>query len=334
MDKINTSFLSSRCLIVAEIGINHRGEKERAWEMIRIASECGADYIKLQSFKTEKLLHPSVPYYRQMQGVELSEDDQRYLFEKAAQENIPLFSTPFDSESLALLETFSPPAYKIASMDANNPRFVEQVAQCGKPLFIATGLASMEETEKLLRRVQKFNNKVFLLHCVSDYPARPEDMNLAMMQVKEKKFHVPVGLSDHTIGTEIAKTAITMGAKMVEKHFTLNAELQKEEPFSDHAISMNPRELLALREFAEQIPTIRGDGEKRLTEGEKNNLKQIRRGIYASKEIKAGEIFTEENLITLRPEGELPVSCLDELIGKTAKKSYAPLSEITQNKPA
>ena len=281
--------------------------------------------------KTEKLLHPSVPYYKQMQEVELAESDQCTLFEKAKKEGIPLFSTPFDHESLKFLEQFSPPAYKIASMDANNPHFVKQVAICKKPLFIATGLTSLDEIESLLKAVKPLNEQILLLHCVSDYPARAEDMNLSMMQVKEQAFALPVGLSDHTIGIDIAKVAITMGAKMVEKHFTLDHTLQKKEAFSDHAISMNPEELIELKAFAEKIEIIKGDGKKKLTEGEQKNLKQIRRGLYAALPIKKGEMFTEENLLALRPEGEISVIEIEKLFRKPAKKSYAPFEEISQN---
>ncbi|MBF0274349.1 MAG: N-acetylneuraminate synthase family protein [Nitrospinae bacterium] len=318
----NKSFLGNKTILVAEVGINHGGDVKLAEEMIFQAHEAGADYVKLQSFVTEKLLHPSVPYFKQMKKVELSFEDQQTLFDMAKKEGIQLFSTAFDESSVEFLNKNEVPAYKIASMDSNNPWFVKKVAEKNKPLFIATGLSTLDEIQHLLDAILPINQQIYLMHCVSDYPAHPEDMNLLMMQTLEEDFCLPSGLSDHTLGIEIAKIAITMGAKIIEKHFTLDKKLAEKHAFSDHAISMNVEELIELRTFADDISVIIGDGVKKLSDTEKENIKNIRRGLYCNTTIKEGEMFSEENLVGLRPEKNLSVSNAQKLMGSKAKKAY------------
>jgi len=327
----NKSFLSEKTIIVAEVGINHGGDVHIAEDMIRVAHEAGADYVKLQSFVTEKLLHPTVPYFNLMKKVELSFEDQAKLFEIAKKEGVKLFSSPFDEESLDFLASLDAPAYKIASMDCNNPAFVKKIAEKNKPMFIATGLSDYQEIGLLLDTILPINRSIFLMHCVSDYPAHPEDMNIRVMDALENDFCLPAGLSDHTIGIDMAKIAVTLGAKIVEKHFTLDKALQEKHKFSDHAISMDAKDLVELRGFVDTIGAILGDGEKSLSEGERQNIKNIRRGIYLKKDVKKGEIITEEHLIGLRPQHDLPILAIESLYGKKATEDLTADSELHES---
>ena len=318
-----------RTVIIAEVGINHGGDEALAWEMILAAHENGADFIKLQTYSTERFFHPSLPYFDATKSMELSPEATSRLFKKAKVAAAKLITTPFDFESVDLIENFSPPLYKIASMDNDNSPLIRYIAQKGHPVIISCGMASVEEIQKLIHVVEKTgNDKLILLHCVSDYPASPESLNLEMIPYLSNLFNIPVGFSDHSIGMDGAYLAASMGAVAIEKHFTTDRNLVKKFPNADHEISFEPGELKELRMFCEKIPSMKGIAPRKITAGETIGRKNFKRGVYAKKPIKKGEPLTRDNTILLRPVGEIPAGFWDQITGKIAEKSIGNMEPI------
>ncbi len=309
-------------LVIAEVGINHNGDMATAKKMIVSAAENGADLIKLQSFQPEKFLASSLPYYPQIEKLALGFDMQRELFRFAQSIGVNLFSAAFDTESADFLDSLGMHAFKIASMDCNNVQLLRHTAKKQKPIFLATGMADMEEVELAVRTIRKEgNNRIVLMHCVSDYPAAPAGMNLKAIATLSEKFGLHCGLSDHSFGLHAAFAAASMGAVAIEKHFTPSREMAKEFPFSDHAISIEPAELKELSAFCKSLPAMSGDGIKRLSENERENRDKFRRGIYAARDLEKGIVLSEGDCIALRPVHGISVARWDEVIGKKVKKS-------------
>ena len=268
------SWPRKRPVIIAEVGVNHGGNEHLAWDMIRSAHRHGADFVKLQSFITEDFFHPSLPYFLATKALELSFESQRMLFKKAHKQGIRLITTPFDFASVDMIEEFDPPAYKIASMDNNNISLIRYIARKGRPIFISCGMATLYEIKKAIEVMrEEGNNKFILLHCVSNYPAEYNELNLSMIGLLRDKFNCPVGFSDHSIGLFASYLAIFMGATAVEKHFTTDRSLAKRFPEADHAISIEPDELQNLKEFREAVPVMIGMPQRMLNMTEKAKRK-------------------------------------------------------------
>lgn len=291
-----------RAAIIAEIGSNHGGDPELAWEMIKSAHENGADFVKLQSFYADRFLHPSLEYFPAVKAMELSAEVQEELFRKAQTHGIALFSTPFDEDTVAFLERVDVPLFKIASMDLDNHSLIRRVARTGRPVLMSTGMASREEIAQALEVVRgEDNDAIVLMHCVSDYPTQPEDVNLRAVQGLAKDFDIATGLSDHSLGIHSAMAAIAMGAVVVEKHYTTQRELMDIHPNADNDISILPHELAELREFAENMRHMMGEYPRQLTEQEDAQRLGSRRGAYASRNLAKGEVLSENDIIFLRP---------------------------------
>ncbi len=289
--------------------------------MIAAAHDAGADYIKLQSFVMEDFFSPMLDYYDETASFELSFDQQKELFAFARERGISLISTAFDVKSADYLDQFNIEAYKIASMDLNNYPLIRHVAAKGKPVFLASGMASLEEIESAVNNFKQAGGKDFaLLHCVSDYPANIEDINLRFMLRLKELFGCPVGLSDHTLGLDSALMAASLGATIIEKHFTTNRDLAADFPGADHDISIVPEELKQLRAFCERVPVILGASERTFTENEYKGMTEMRRGWYARKDISSGKIFSLENVVALRPVRGIPVSEEKKVLGKKSVK--------------
>lgn len=304
--------------VIAEIGINHNASVEYAKEMIASAHAAGAALIKLQSFRPEAFMASDLPYYGDIQRLALSFGRQKELFAFARGIGANLFSAPFDDRSADFLESMDVPAFKIASMDCNNIPLLRHVAKKGKPVFLATGMAEMHEVERAVKTMRDLGNgRIILFHCVSDYPAGPADMNLAMIETLSDAFGVPAGLSDHSRGLHAAFAALALGAVAVEKHFTLDRNMAKEFPFSDHSISIMPDELKELTAYCNDIAAMRGDGIKRLSKNESENRDKFRRGIYAARDLPAGAVLGETDIVPLRPVRGVDVALWDDVIGKT-----------------
>lgn len=318
-------------IIVAEIGINHNGKVELAKKMIEAASSSGAHMIKLQSFQPERFVTPDVSYYNDLKKLSFTFDMQRELFEFAKKRGATLFSAPFDAESVDFLMEMDVVAFKIASMDCNNIPLIRHIAKQGKPLFLSTGMATLEEIDIAVKTIkEQGNNQLVLMHCVSDYPARQEDMRLGTITMLAEKFGCLTGFSDHTIGIDTAVQAASFGACVIEKHFTLDRKMSEEFPYSDHAFSIEPGELAKLTRIGKTLPATVTSETKELSPRELMNRDKNRRGIYATQNLEQGVVLTENDCIPLRPVKGISVSEWDNVIGKKLKLPLAKGSAIRE----
>lgn len=319
-----------RTAIIAEIGTNHGGNETVAWDMILSAHEHGADFVKLQSYVTEDFFHPDLPYYASTKSLELSFESQRKLFRRARSKGIELITTIYDSGSLDMVEELEPSAYKIASMDNDNLPLLRCVAARGRPVLLGCGMAELSEIQNAVDVMAKCGNeKLVLLHCVSDYPTNPEDLNLAMIKLMMGIFQCSVGLSDHSLGIYGAFVATSLGVKIIEKHFTTDRGLMEKVPDADHDISIEPSELKELRRYCEAVPVMMGRAPRKLTEGELEGKVNWKRGLYARRDIGPGEELNEDNVAFLRPVAAARVGQWDEVCGKKALRTIAKLSPIS-----
>lgn len=324
-----TGWPAYRTAIIAEVGINHGGDESLAWEMIVSAHENGADFIKLQSYTAESLVHPSMPYFKAAKSMELSFDVQGRLFRMAKNKGIALITTPYDRRSADFVSQFDVACYKIASMDNDNYPLTRHMARYGKPVLVSTGMADMVEIEKILHILkEECSDKFVLLHCVSEYPTKPENADLFMLRRLREEFNCFIGLSDHSMSLECSKAAASFGAAVIEKHFTIDKALAEKMPEADHDISMTPRELKELRYFCEAAPPLTEAFPRDCTKSSVVDRDKIRRGIYALKSIAAGERLSLDNVIFLRPVAYIKAGEWGSIAGKITSRDiekYAPI---------
>lgn len=255
---------SRPAFLVAELGINHGGDVEVAKQLIEAAAQAGADAVKLQTYRTEERVPRDSPIYDVLKEAELDEASHRDLKLVAADSGVALLSTPFDEESVALLSDLGVPAYKIASFDIVNLRLIQLVASQGKPVIISRGMATLAESDQAVEQVRSSGAPLILLHCVSAYPLQPADSNLAVLDTMRARYGCPVGFSDHTMGIDVPALAVTRGADVIEKHFTLD----RTAPGPDHELSAEPAELAALVSRLREVEAIIGSSEPRLLDAE------------------------------------------------------------------
>ena len=324
-----------KTLIIAEAGVNHNGDIELAKKLIDVAAEAGADYVKFQTFKADRLVTTTASkalyqskntdfdesQYEMLRKLELNEDMHVELITHSKSRNINFLSTGFDIESLDLLSDLGQKMFKVPSGEITNLPYLRHIAQFRGNVILSTGMASMEEIEFALSALERNGtplNKVTVLHCTSAYPAPIIEVNLQAMLSIQKRFDVKVGYSDHTLGIEVAIAAVALGAVVIEKHFTIDREL----PGPDHQASLEPKELHNMINAIRNIESALGDGIKRLMPSEKENLVAIRHSIVAKTRINKGEIFSNENLTTKRPGNGLSPLRWDEVIGKSASRNF------------
>ncbi len=318
------------CFIIAEAGVNHNGNLDTARQMVQVAARAGADAIKFQTFKTEKLttVHaPKAAYqaatmdgngnqFEMLRKLELSEADFLALFDECRKQDILFLSTPFDEDSANFLATLNMEAFKISSGDVTNLPFLAHVARKGKTMILSTGMSYLNEVDLAVRSIQSAgNHDLVLLHCTSNYPADPADVNLRAMVTLGRAFQVPVGFSDHTMGIEIPLAAVAMGASVIEKHFTLD----RSHPGPDHQASLEPAELEALVKGVRKVEASLGHGRKEPVESEANTAAVARKSIVARVDIPAGTILNDTHFIMMRPGTGLPSVMLQYTIGRTAR---------------
>jgi N,N'-diacetyllegionaminate synthase len=320
--------------IVAEVGFNHNGDVELAKRMIESAAENGADAVKLQTFIAKEMISNSlmaddpdnpgneIPFYEFFQRYELSRSDYKILFAHAKKINIPLFSTPFDEGSLEMLVELGMPAIKIASPDLTYLPFLKKVAKTGLPVVLSTGMGNEEEISQALEILQ---TKVVLLHCVSNYPSQYEEMNLHCMETLRSRFNVPIGLSDHTTDNLSAVVAASLGAVLIEKHFTVDRKL----PGVDQSISIEPQELRKLKAELINVNQILGDDKKQIQPSEIPVKQSARRSLVARIDIAAGTPLTEEMIACKRPGTGIPPAELNSVLGKTCKNNISTEQVLT-----
>jgi len=326
--------------VIAEVSANHNGSIEKAKEIITSAVENGADAVKLQTYTADTItIKSDRPEFRieggLWDGYQLWDlydwahtpyEWHEALFQHARNLGITCFSTPFDDTAIELLEGLNAPFYKIASFEMTDIPLVRKTAETGKPMIMSTGLATLEEIEKSLSVAREAGSgEIILLHCISGYPTPLEQANLKLMIELRDKFDVQVGLSDHTLSNTAAITAVALGACVIEKHFTLD----RSEGGADAEFSMEPAQLKALCEDTKGAWQALGTG-KRLAPSVQDNNRIFRRSVYCVSDIKAGDVFTLDNIRCIRPGLGLSPERFEDILGKTAASdiSYAtPIEE-------
>jgi len=320
-------------LIIAEAGVNHNGSLENAIRLIDIAAEAGVDLVKFQTFNSGKLVSrfaKKAEYQIMATGsnksqldmlkkLEFSAEQFKVLRDYSKDKGVLFISTPFDDDSLLLLEMLRMPIYKIPSGEITNLPFLMKIAKFLKPVILSTGMSTLEEIE-LAVKVLKQNGAgdLSLLHCNTEYPTPFEDVNLRAMITLKQQFDIKVGYSDHTLGIEVPIAAVALGAEIIEKHFTLDKDM----PGPDHKASLSPEELKAMVSAIRNIEKALGSSVKEPTASEKKNIAITRKSIVAKKEIKKGEVFTENNLDVKRPGTGISPMMWFDLLGKTAKRDF------------
>lgn len=319
--------------IIAEAGVNHNGSMELAKKLIDAAAKAGADYVKFQTFKPEKLaarsagtaeyqkknLHSDESQLEMLNKLALAQEDFRELKRYCEERNIGFLSTPFDLDSLAFLDSLGMDFWKIPSGEITNLPYLEAIAQTDRPVVLSTGMADLAEVEDAMKVLNKQKSReITILQCNTEYPTPYEDVNLRAMQTMKEVFHVPVGYSDHTKGIAIPLAAVGAGAQVIEKHFTLDRTL----PGPDHVASLEPDELQAMVEGIRQIEKAMGTGEKVPSSSEKKNIAAARKSLVAACRIQKGELFTSENITTKRPGDGLSPMRYHEILGQVADRDY------------
>jgi len=329
-------------LIIAEAGVNHNGDMAMARRLVDAAAEAGADLVKFQTFSAKSLVSAKAakaeyqnrneagnPETQQsmLQRLELSREAHYDLLSHCADRGIGFFSTAFDFDSLDFLNHLGLSCFKIPSGEITNLPYLRRVARFGKELVLSTGMATLGEIEAALEVIEQTGcprDRITLLHCTTEYPAPYEEVNLRAIGTLRKAFGVPVGYSDHTEGIEVSLAAVALGATIIEKHFTLDRSM----PGPDHAASLQPDELKALVTGVRRIESALGSSRKQRTMSEAKNSTVVRKSIVASRHIKCGEVFSEENLTVKRPGSGLSPMRWDDVIGCLAARDFAVDEEI------
>lgn len=319
--------------IIAEMGDNHNGDSALAFRLVDEAIGAGADCVKFQVFKTEEIIcrdAQKAEYQKNNTGTEenqfemvkkLELDFSVYeeLFAYCREKGIDFLATAFDIPSVDFLQKLGMEKWKIPSGEITNLPLLIRIAQTGKPIIMSTGMCTMEEIRTALDVLEQNGaGQISLLHCNTEYPTPFEDVNLRAMQTMEETFGKPVGYSDHTVGIEVPVAAAAMGAVIIEKHYTLDKNMEG----PDHKASLNPKELKEMVTAVRNIEKAMGDGVKTPSPSEKKNIDIARKSIVARKAIKKGDILTEDNLAAKRPgSGISPMRWFD-VLGRVAKKDY------------
>lgn len=313
--------------LIAEIGFNHNGNLELAEKMIREAADAGADAVKFQTFKADDIALPSSPHYDLIKKGELSLNDHEALFKTAAAAHVDFLSTPFSKAGIDLLQQTGVPAFKIASMDCTNHPLLKLIAETGKPLYISTGMAGLSELADTLDFLKKHNcTDITLLHCISNYPAKAEELNLAVIPYLKSLFNVRVGYSDHYPGVEACIAAAMLGADVIETHFTLDKTI----PGGDHSHSADPSDLKHLKQTLDLYKTMQGSRETIFNRPDRSCAKEYRRGVYAAVDLNAGEVINEENLFCTRPESDFSPNDIEHLKGRPLARSIPACHPVTR----
>jgi len=331
--KIGNFDIKKNVMIIAEIGNNHEGNLDVAKELIYQAAKSGANAVKFQSIDPYKLVSfRDENRIKQLKKFQLSHDNHHRLKKVADKNNVVFLSTPFSIEAVNFLDPIVP-AFKIASGDNNYFQLIECIVKKKKPIILSTGMTSMDEityiVEKIKRICKKFkiHPELVLLHCVSSYPTEEKFANLAAIKTLSS-LGFTVGYSDHTIGIEAAVLSVGLGARVIEKHFTLSKNYSE---FRDHKLSAEPDELRELVQRVKNANTLLGSGEKKIFNIEKITAKQSRRSICAAKDLTKGKKLTINDLICIRPSGGLSPEQKNKIIGKKLLKSIKAGDQIKIN---
>jgi N,N'-diacetyllegionaminate synthase len=327
--------MSNSVFIIAEAGVNHNGSIELAKKLIDVAADAGADAVKFQTFKADNLVSKNAEkadyqkqttdsdesQYEMIKKLELDEQAHRELIAYCNAKNIMFLSTPFDHDSIELLESLGLNIFKIPSGEITNLPYLRKIAGLGKKVILSTGMSNMDEVEAAIEVLVSGGTRkedITVLHATTEYPCPMEDVNLRAMQTMGVAFGMSVGYSDHTNGIEIPIAAVAMGASVIEKHFTLDRTMEG----PDHKASLEPHELKAMVLAIRNIEKALGDGVKRPSVSEAKNISVVRKSITASRAIAKGEVLSEDNICVKRPGSGINPMRWDEIVGTVAKRDY------------
>lgn len=333
---------SDKVIIIAEAGVNHNGNLEMARQMVREARKAGADYVKFQTAVPELVIStfaPKAEYQKETTGNDQSQlemckaihlplSDYAGLEQLCREEGIGFMSTPFDLVSIDCLAKLDMDYWKIPSGEITNLPYLRKIGALGAKIIMSTGMATLDEVEyavKVLEESGTPRSNIWLLHCTTQYPAPYESVNLRAMDALATLGCAGVGYSDHTIGTDVAVAAVARGARIVEKHFTLDCNL----PGPDHRASLEPAQLAELVAAIRRTEAALGNGIKEAADAERPNIDIARKSIVAARDIAKGEVFSEENLACKRPGGGISPMRWDEVVGQAATRAFVADELIT-----
>ena len=336
---------NNKVLVIAEAGVNHNGDLNKALDLIDIAAEAGADFVKFQTFKARKLVTKQAKkaiyqqentlglpsQFEMLSQLEIQVDWYPKLIQRCKEKKIGFLSTGFDIESIDFLDQLGQKYFKVPSGEITHKSLLRKIAKKKKPVIISTGMATMQEINDALSVFLDeglSKNNITILHCTTAYPTPLSEVNLIAMKTIERELEVEVGYSDHTLGTAVAIAAVGLGAKIIEKHFTLDKTL----PGPDHKASLEPNELTQMiKGIREVTQSITGTAIKAPSPTELENKKVARKSLCYSKEFKKGSKLKEEDFIALRPEGGISPMLIDDLIGKSLKQSVSKHTIVNLN---
>ncbi|MFK8164596.1 MAG: N-acetylneuraminate synthase [Lewinella sp.] len=334
--------MKHKTLIIAEAGVNHNGSLELAKQLIDVAVEAGVDYVKFQTFKTEKLVSKKAvkaayqventgdggeSQFEMIKKLELDRETHEVLMAYCAAKNIKFFSTAFDLDSIDLLEALNLPLYKIPSGEITNLPYLQKIASKGKPVIMSTGMSNLADIEAAIDVMLQSGlqrDALTILHCNTEYPTPMADVNLKAMTTIANAFGVNVGYSDHTLGIEVPIAAVAMGAVCIEKHFTLDRNMDG----PDHRASLEPAELKAMVAAIRNIERALGDGVKAPSASELKNRPIARKSIHLLQDLPAGHLLTAEDLSMKRPGDGISPMNMDLVIGRTLSEDLLAETKI------
>ncbi len=326
-----------KVIVIAEAGVNHNGDLDNAIKLIDVAAKAGADFVKFQTFKAKNLVTKqaqkaiyqqenttsSSSQFDMLSQLEIPADWYPKLLQRCKEKEIGFLSTGFDLESIDFLDQLGQKYFKVPSGEITHKSLLRRIAQKKKSVIISTGMATMQEIHEAVKVFLEeglTKNNITILHCTTAYPTPLNEVNLMAMKTIENELGVEIGYSDHTLGTAVAIAAVGLGAKIIEKHYTLDKNL----PGPDHKASLEPNELIHMvKAIREVTQSIAGTAKKTPTPTELNNRKVTRKSLCYSGGFEKGKQLKEEDFIALRPEGEVSPMQIDDFIGKRLKESVA-----------
>jgi len=334
----------NRTIIIAEAGVNHNGELSKAKELIKVAAEAGADFVKFQTFKADKIVSKNAKKAAyQSKNFNAGDDSQFAMLKKlemplewydelisyANSMDISFLSTGFDEESIDFLDSLNQLLFKIPSGEITNKPYLQHIGKKGKEVILSTGMANIKEINDAINVLLQSGlerKKITVLHCNTEYPTPMEDVNLMAMFHIQNELSVEIGYSDHTLGIEVPIAAVALGAKVLEKHFTLDRNL----PGPDHKASLEPEELKAMVAAIRNIEmAISGSGEKEVSKSEMRNILIARKSIHLISDLRAGHIIQKDDLIMRRPGDGISPMEIEKVIGKFLNKDLQEDSKLT-----
>lgn len=332
-------------LIIAEAGVNHNGDIEKALEMVEKAAESGVDFVKFQTFKADTLVSKTAQkaayqtanmndsgssQFEMLKKLELSDEDHKKIIQQCEKSGVKFLSTAFDIEGLDYLKRLKLPFFKIPSGEITNYPYLQHVAGFGVPIILSTGMADITEIDNAIRVLTENGaekSSITVLHCNTEYPTPMMDVNLKAMNTIAEEFGVEVGYSDHTLGIEVPVAAVAMGAKVIEKHFTLDQTL----PGPDHRASLEPEELTQMVRAIRNIEkAISGSGKKEPSRSELKNKNVARKSIHTSRKLQKGITIKETDLISLRPGDGISPMQWERIIGKKLTRDIGEFQMIKE----